>query len=230
VPKFFDVYYWLFRVVVPGHWLVFLTWLIGRLHYAKHALSLSKHVVELGGVSAVLACGIGAGLFLHYIVQYPRRRARFREIEKEYGPIDYLLSMCKACDKACTMEKSFTGMKYFYFSLLNETIPVATRSRVYYFSSIYLMFAHIAFVSVALAVVNGVCAVERVVVMESRLDLNSAIVSVVLICLCWLLLKRNGAPENYLIQMFEIQKEWVRRNMETVRERLCKVYRSSVQV
>jgi len=142
MDKFFNGTYWLFRIVIPGQWCALLGTALVKMYDIKIASEILGGL-KVAGVS--VSAGLVIGLLTHYLFDYPRRRKRFKEIEEAHGPIHYILKICTDCSRSCRIEKSYAGVSPFYFSILNDEIPSGTRSMTYYFSSVYLMFTHIAF-------------------------------------------------------------------------------------
>ena len=177
----------------------------------------------------IVSAGLAIGLVTHYLIDYPRRRKRFKEIEETHGPIHHLLKICSDCGRPCRIEKSYAGVLPFYFSILNDEIPPGTRSMAYYFSSVYLMFTHIAFLSAVMGTANSIALCWYGVRMTWALIGISIAYSVVLLTLGVFLTKKGAPPEAYLVRMFEMQKEWLKRNENRVREKLCESHKHKVE-
>ena len=223
--KFFDAYYWMFRVVIPGIYCSVIVLFFFRIYEIE---SISQYLTGLKVLTLISGFGIAFGLLFHYVINYPRRRKRFKEIERQYGPIDYLLALCMKCEKPCNIQKSYSKISHVYFAILNDDIPAGTRSIVYYFSSVYLLFAHIAFISAVIAAINSIFFIWRIICQGKVPFFLSILFTSLLAIVSIFLSRKNSTPERYLITMFESQTEWLKRNESIINERLCDTYRSRI--
>ena len=223
--KFFDAYYWMFRVVIPGIYCSVIVLFFFRIYEIE---SISQYLTGLKVLTLISGFGIAFGLLFHYVINYPRRKKRFKEIERQYGPIHYLLALCMKCDKLCNIQKSYSKISHVYFAILNDDIPAGTRSIVYYFSSVYLLFAHIAFISAVIAAINSIFFIWRIICQGKVPFFLSILFTSLLAIVSIFLSRKNSTPERYLITMFESQTEWLKRNQRIVNQRLCDAYRSRI--
>ncbi len=223
--KFFDAKYWMFRVVIPGIYCSVIVLFFFRIYEIEF---VSQYLTGFKLLTLISGFGIAFGLLFHYIIDYPRKRKRFRKIEKKYGPIDYLLNICLECEKHCNIQKSYSKISHVYFSILNDDIPAGTRSIVYYFSSVYLLFAHIAFISAVIAAINSIFFIWRIICQGKVPFFLSILLSSLLAIVAIVLARENSEPERYLITMFESQTEWLKRNERIINERLCDKYRPRI--
>jgi len=225
VKKFFDGYYWMFRIVIPGTWCSVLVMILLRIYKIKF---FSEYVSGLQAAKTVLGFGIAFGLFFHYITNYPRKRYKFKEIERLYGPIDFLLEICKKCQKHCKIRKSYEHLSSAYFSMLNDDIPSGTRNIVYYFSSIYLMFMHVAFISAVMGSFNGLFLIWRICSDSNAHLITCGLYSFILVAISLFLTRKNAVPEGYLLRMFTIQTDWIKSNENIWKKKLCDYYEYTV--
>jgi len=223
--KFFDANYWMFRVVIPGIYCSVIVLFFFRIYEIE---SISQYLTGLKVLTLISGFGIAFGLLFHYVINYPRRKKRFKEIERQYGPIDYLLALCMKCDKLCNIQKSYSKISHVYFAILNDDIPAGTRSIVYYFSSLYLLFTHVAFISAVMAAINSIFFTCRIFFQGKTPFFLSILFSSFLAIVSIVLTKKDSMPERYLIRMFESQTEWLKRNESITKERLCDTYRSRI--
>lgn len=223
--KFLDANYWMFRVVIPGIYCCVIVLFFFRIYEIKF---IFQYLVGLKALTLISGCGIGLGLLFHYVIDYPRQKKRFKEIEAQYGPIDYLLRICVKCEKPCNIQKSYSKMSYVYFSILNDDVPAGTRSVVYYFSSVYLLFTQVAFISAVIAAINSIFFTWTIFSQGKAPFFLSILFSSLLAVVSIVLTRKDSAPERYLIRMFESQTEWLKRNKSIINERLCDTYRPRI--
>lgn len=210
--------YFFYRIVIPGAWTALLLYMYGRILW-PHELTRALSGIALTSVIAVAS--IVLGVLLHYGLNYPRRRRRFREIEKECGPIDYVMSLCPN-------GVGFRAATHFYFSLLHEEIPKGTRERVYYFSSVYLMLTHCAFAGVLVGILGTLA--HNLLVWFGSSDPSYGLLglSVGLALVAWAIDNNHIDAEKYLVLMFEMQKEWVRTHRQLVLQKMHEAFNSQI--
>ena len=225
--KLLDSNYWMFRVVIPGVWCCVITIFLLRIFKINF---IGEHLSGIQVATAISGFGIACGLLFHYVINYPRRRKRFKDIEKQYGPIHHILDACDNCDRPCTVSKSYEGISHTYFGILNNDMPAGTRNMVYYFSSVYLLFAHIAFISVIMVVLSlGFLGWKVVFVRDLSAVVWTLIFAVTLLTVFVLLNRKNSPPEKYLVRMFEMQTEWLKANNDILKKRVCDCFEHKVQ-
>lgn len=145
--------YFLYRIFFPGIWfstLLFVNLLVHNINFYKKFLSDKELFIALS------VLGVVFGLIIHYLINYPRRRSRFKQIEKENGPIRYITDRLNRKYPSLMTKIGNKKISSFYFSILNDDIPENSRERIYYFSSIYYLVYHIGFVSVLFIISNSI--------------------------------------------------------------------------
>jgi hypothetical protein len=170
------------------------------------------------------------GVIIHYLINFPRKRKRFQVIEEQNGPIAYLLNRLKGKYPDIVANIGPKKIYNFYFSILNDEIPTASKERIYYFSSIYYLMYHIGFISLFFIIFNSI-----LFIIESFTIINFALFNIlyfrfitfdlyypsflqllILIPLCIIILRKESQGERYLRLMFDIQTNWVERNWSIV--------------
>ena len=207
--------YFLYRILFPGLWfsiLLFINLIMHDVDFYKEFISDKQLFVAL----AVL--GVVFGLIIHYLINYPRKRKRFKLIEKENGPVQYIIDRVERKHPNIISKISLKKLYSFYFSILNDEIPSSTKERIYYFSSIYYLIYHIGIVSILFIIINSVLLIANsfsinhgmfFTFLTFDLYYPSLIEIIILLGFCLIILKNEGQGERYLRLMFNSQKDWV---------------------
>jgi len=226
--------YFIYRILFPGVWfsiLLIINLIIHDINFYQNFLT-DKIVFSILSVLSVVF-----GLIIHYLVNYPRKRKRFKLIEKEDGPVDFLINRIK--QKYPNIFSKLTRKKVynFYFGILNDDIPQNTKERIYYFSSIYYLIYHIGFISIIFIFINLIIFFAKSFSILNGMFFPyvtfcfyypSIIEILLLVIFCIIILKKEGQGERYLRLMFNIQKDWVERNWSIVENKFLDSFNTGI--
>lgn len=228
--------YFLYRVLFPGLWFSILLF----INLILHNIDFYKEIITDRHLFAVLSVfGVVFGLIIHYLINYPRKRKRFKKIEKENGPVEYLINRIENKYPVIYSKLNLKKIYSFYFSLLNDEIPPDSKERIYYFSSIYYLIYHIGFISILYIVFNIITFGIKSFSIKSGMFFSyisfelyypSLIEIIILAIFCLIILKKEGKGERYLRLMFTTQKDWVERNWSKVEEKFLDSFDSGINL
>lgn len=146
IPAKFGVYE-LFRIVLPGFFCISLLCIVLFLFVPtrQEFTNLMQHSIFS---FVVPATGLFIGLVL-YAVDYPSTTGFYKKNIVPNMPSSYLKEiLCDKCSASCKKRiKDSKDAFHTYFYLFNEHFSTSAQQRVYYFGSVYRIFADIRVMS-----------------------------------------------------------------------------------
>lgn len=192
---------------------------------------LAAKLVSNGTFFGILSVsgGVFLGLLL-YAIDWPAKRAIFKERDKLR---QFIIDRAKKCPYGCKlpMEEIEKNAHPLYWFILDSDIPTQRRERIYYFGSVYRVYADIrgitvfAIVAILTTVLAGllVSCSQRDLVLTELLSIHgiplatTAILGVVFAVLTW----RNKG-DRYWIDIIANQLLWLKLHPEVVDNLICK--------
>ncbi len=223
--------YFLYRILYPGIWFSVL--LVINLLVHDHD-RFSNSFVGKQLIISISAISIIFGVIFHYLVEYPKRRKRFKKIEADNGPVDYIINRLKTNHNISKITKS--KFYNFYFSILNDDIQQNTHERIYYFSSIYYLIYHVGFITYLYVIFNVfLFLLKSIFIIDGwfmySVSINiyypSLLQIIILLPFSYILTKKEGKGEKSLKVMFNIQTDWVERNWSSVEKKYTESFENS---
>jgi hypothetical protein len=219
--------YELLRILIPGYYgfaslLVYLA-----LFDPELVAPLISNGTLLGIVSA--AGGVFLG-FVVYAIDWPAKRAIFKERDRI---AEFIVERAKSCPGGCklALDEVQRNAHPIYWFILDTDIPPDRRQRIFYFGSVYRLYADIRAITavmiaaILLTILGEMvvsCPCQKPALLEDLYNYASPLMATIVLALILAVLTKWNKGDRYWRDIVSGQVLWLKLHPEVVDRLVCR--------